>query len=91
MPGHDPDAVGAPPPRHACRPQACAIQDCLAANDYQEARCLPQIAALIACCDEDAATAGPGAQRPPQCALGPRYRALAAGHLEVRRREEGQR
>ncbi|KAI8466947.1 MAG: hypothetical protein J3K34DRAFT_431987 [Monoraphidium minutum] len=76
---------GAPPARIACKPEACAIQECLAASDYQEARCAAQIAALIACCDADAAAAAPGDAKPAQCAFGARYRALAAKHLEARR------
>jgi hypothetical protein len=56
---------------YACKPQACALQECIAANDYQEKRCLAAIAALIACCDAQP----PGtAAAPLQCAFNPRYR-----------------
>jgi hypothetical protein len=64
---------------YACKREACAIQDCLAAHDYQEAPCVRAIAALVACCD----AAAPGAPAPVQCSFGRRYRALVeaqAGH-----------
>ncbi|KIZ02704.1 hypothetical protein MNEG_5258 [Monoraphidium neglectum] len=73
-------AAGATPYRNACKSQACAIQDCLNASDYQEARCAAQIAALISCCDAEMAAAPQGAERPIQCCFGPRYRDLAAKH-----------
>lgn len=125
-------APAAPPSqseRLACKPRACALQDCLAANDYQvrhqsklasptlcsstggsearanasmavavaicvptgasarrppsrkcaqERRCLAEILALIACCDDRAAAAAPGAEPPVSCSFSPRYRQLVA-------------
>ncbi|KAI0899385.1 DUF1903-domain-containing protein [Annulohypoxylon nitens] len=35
----------------ACHPRACAIQDCLAKNNYNEAKCSRFIDALYECCD----------------------------------------
>lgn len=35
-----------------CKAEACAIQECLSSNDYQEAKCLPAINALIQCCEQ---------------------------------------
>ncbi|ORY69281.1 DUF1903-domain-containing protein [Leucosporidium creatinivorum] len=34
-----------------CQAEACAIQDCLMAKNYQESRCLGVIDRLYACCD----------------------------------------
>ncbi|KAI1467454.1 DUF1903-domain-containing protein [Daldinia caldariorum] len=34
-----------------CHPRACAIQDCLAKNGYDEAKCSRYIDALYECCD----------------------------------------
>ncbi|KAI0846928.1 DUF1903-domain-containing protein [Daldinia vernicosa] len=34
-----------------CHPRACAIQDCLGKNDYDEAKCSRYIDALYECCD----------------------------------------
>ncbi|KAL6690286.1 DUF1903 domain-containing protein [Trichoderma pleuroticola] len=42
------DDVEARPP---CHPRACAIQDCLSKNNYNEARCQNAIKALYECCD----------------------------------------
>lgn len=33
-----------------CQAQACALQNCLAANDYQQEKCQKVIDALRACC-----------------------------------------
>jgi hypothetical protein len=51
-----------------CKPQACAIQTCLASNDYQEKKCIKEIAALIACCDSVEG------EKPPQCSFSKQYR-----------------
>ncbi|ATY63049.1 Cx9C motif-containing 4 [Cordyceps militaris] len=42
------DDVEAKPP---CHPRACAIQDCLTKNNYNEARCQDVIKALYTCCE----------------------------------------
>ncbi|KAL7814133.1 DUF1903 domain-containing protein, partial [Trichoderma gracile] len=42
------DDVDARPP---CHPRACAIQDCLTKNNYNEARCQDAVKALYECCD----------------------------------------
>ncbi|KAI1807345.1 DUF1903-domain-containing protein [Daldinia bambusicola] len=34
-----------------CHPRACAIQDCLGKNGYNEAKCSRYIDALYECCD----------------------------------------
>ncbi|KAJ5127167.1 hypothetical protein N7448_007946 [Penicillium atrosanguineum] len=34
-----------------CHPRACAIQDCLTKNGYNEAKCQAQIDALYECCN----------------------------------------
>ncbi|KAI1776709.1 DUF1903-domain-containing protein [Hypoxylon cercidicola] len=34
-----------------CHPRACAIQDCLGKNSYNEAKCSHLIDALYECCD----------------------------------------
>ncbi|KAJ5166829.1 uncharacterized protein N7482_005610 [Penicillium canariense] len=34
-----------------CHPRACAIQDCLIKNSYQEEKCKAQIDALYECCN----------------------------------------
>ncbi|RDI81261.1 hypothetical protein Vi05172_g8743 [Venturia inaequalis] len=34
-----------------CHPRACAIQNCIQKNNYNEARCQKQIDALYECCD----------------------------------------
>lgn len=33
-----------------CKPQACAIQDCLKANNYNESKCTKVIDQLYECC-----------------------------------------
>lgn len=88
-----PPGAGAAPPGDAqtCKPQACAIQTCLASNDYQQARCIHAIAALIQCCDAAAAahSGGGGAggsggaaaaqvPAPVHCSFSPSYRRLVA-------------
>ncbi|KAG2734079.1 hypothetical protein G9P44_003604 [Scheffersomyces stipitis] len=35
-----------------CKPQACAIQDCLSANGYNESRCTKLIDELYLCCKQ---------------------------------------
>ncbi|KAI5862675.1 DUF1903-domain-containing protein [Durotheca rogersii] len=40
--------LGSNPP---CHPRACAIQDCLERNGYNEAKCSLLIDALYECCD----------------------------------------
>ncbi|KAK0383312.1 hypothetical protein NLU13_9225 [Sarocladium strictum] len=42
------DDIEAKPP---CHPRACAIQDCLTKNNYNEAKCQNVINALYECCD----------------------------------------
>ncbi|KMU80046.1 hypothetical protein CISG_07996 [Coccidioides immitis RMSCC 3703] len=39
------------PTSQPCHSFACAIQDCLTKNSYQEERCRDQIIALYKCCD----------------------------------------
>ncbi|KAK4540571.1 Cx9C motif-containing protein 4, mitochondrial [Oleoguttula mirabilis] len=34
-----------------CHPRACAIQDCIQKNNYDEAKCQKQIDALYECCN----------------------------------------
>ncbi len=52
-------------PVTACKPQTCAIQECLSGNDYQEAKCLKEIRALVACCARTV-EAAPGRPVPVQ-------------------------
>jgi hypothetical protein len=60
--------------RDACLKYACAIQTCLDLKDWQEAKCIPEIAALVRCCD----ALGAAAPQCIQCAFGQsRYRNLA--------------
>ncbi|KAL7942381.1 DUF1903 domain-containing protein [Trichoderma barbatum] len=47
MPSPKDDVETRPP----CHPRACAIQDCLSKNNYNEARCQNAIKALYECCD----------------------------------------
>ena len=35
-----------------CQSQACAIQDCLAKNDYQDDRCRDVINKMMECCEQ---------------------------------------
>ncbi|KAH7017847.1 hypothetical protein EDB80DRAFT_706117 [Ilyonectria destructans] len=35
----------------ACLPRACAIQDCLTRNNYNDAKCQTAIKALYECCE----------------------------------------
>ncbi|KAH6649958.1 hypothetical protein F5144DRAFT_554818 [Chaetomium tenue] len=44
--GLDQDLRSNPP----CHPRACAIQDCLTKNGYNEARCAKLVDALYECC-----------------------------------------
>lgn len=60
----------AKPPLGPCKQQACDIQSCLASSDYQEERCIHQIAALIDCC---AAQAAAGSDNPVHCAFSKHY------------------
>lgn len=55
-----------------CQRHACALQKCLAANNYQAARCGHCVEALRACC-----TANPGG---PNCAALPPTTSSAPGH-----------
>ncbi|KAI1872442.1 hypothetical protein JX265_005322 [Neoarthrinium moseri] len=41
------DLKSSPP----CHPRACAIQDCLTKNNYNESRCQGLVYALYDCCD----------------------------------------
>ncbi|KEY71617.1 hypothetical protein S7711_08085 [Stachybotrys chartarum IBT 7711] len=43
----DADIEAQPP----CHPRACAIQDCLSRNNYNEAKCQNAVKALYACCE----------------------------------------
>jgi hypothetical protein len=66
-----PSTSGAPAAAAAaaeCGRLACALQDCLAAHDYQQARCARALDALMECCEH----APPGTV---QCAFGGRRRA----------------
>lgn len=56
-----------------CKQQACDIQACLSSNDYQDSKCMKEIAALIKCCDER-----PAGESPVHCAFSSRYRKLVA-------------
>lgn len=56
-----------------CKQQACDIQACISKNNYQEKHCLAEIAALVACCDQQAAD-----EKPVHCAFNQRYRRLLA-------------
>jgi hypothetical protein len=80
-PGTPGGATAVPPASdaalNACKREACFIQDCLAANGYQEAACVSAIASLIACCDAAAGAAPPGTPAPVQCSFSARYRQLA--------------
>lgn len=38
------------PKKEPCQKQACAIQSCLKANNYQEEKCLEAIEAMKNCC-----------------------------------------
>lgn len=42
------DDISTDPP---CHPRACAIQDCLAKNNYNETKCKAQVEALYDCCN----------------------------------------
>lgn len=46
----------------ACKPFACAIQDCLQQNGYNESKCTKAIDALYACCKQFYQDNGPEAQ-----------------------------
>ncbi|KAL7794517.1 DUF1903 domain-containing protein [Trichoderma ceciliae] len=46
MPSPKDDVESRPP----CHPRACAIQDCLSKNNYNEARCQNAVKALYECC-----------------------------------------
>lgn len=39
------------PRKDPCQSKACAIQDCLAANNYQESACQDVIRRMIECCN----------------------------------------
>lgn len=58
-----------------CKQQACDIQACISASNYQERNCLKEIAALMACCDREEAE---GRGKPVHCAFNQRYRKLLA-------------
>ncbi|KAI1660972.1 DUF1903-domain-containing protein [Daldinia decipiens] len=47
-----------------CHPRACAIQDCLGKNSYDEAKCSRYIDALYECCDAFYKKHGDGATSP---------------------------
>lgn len=38
------------PTKEPCKKYACAIQDCLRQNNYQESKCLEAIEAMKKCC-----------------------------------------
>jgi hypothetical protein len=48
-------ATATPATAYLCKGEACAIQECLAENGYQQRACLPQIRALVRCCEAAAA------------------------------------
>ncbi|RPA96949.1 DUF1903-domain-containing protein [Choiromyces venosus 120613-1] len=58
MPTSIEEALKTDPP---CHPRACAIQDCLVRNNYNESRCTDLIDALYDCCSELYKRDGPGA------------------------------
>ncbi|PUU82395.1 hypothetical protein B9Z19DRAFT_1017821 [Tuber borchii] len=60
MPTSMEEALKTDPP---CLPRACAIQDCLRKNNYNESRCTDLIDALYDCCLELYKRDGPGANR----------------------------
>lgn len=49
-------------PGSECKPFACAIQDCLTANGYNESKCTKAIDALYKCCKEFYEKNGPELQ-----------------------------
>ncbi|OBA14004.1 uncharacterized protein OGAPODRAFT_103731 [Ogataea polymorpha] len=57
-----------------CKPQACAIQDCLKANNYNESRCTKLIDQLYECCTKFYEENGQDARSP--CCPIPRLLAL---------------
>ena len=80
------------PPLPPCKAEACAIQSCLAANDYQQRRCVASIAALIACCDAEAGAAAAAAApqaAPVHCSFSPSYRRVVEQEQEQKRRGAG--
>ncbi len=59
-----------------CKPEACAIQACLAENGYQQGHCLPAIRRLVLCCERSAAAGGGGSEAAPPPSCGGFSRAL---------------
>ncbi|PHH74629.1 hypothetical protein CDD80_2960 [Ophiocordyceps camponoti-rufipedis] len=55
------DDLEASPP---CHPRACAIQDCLNRNNYNEAKCREVVRALYDCCQRFYDRYGEQAQTP---------------------------
>ena len=65
-----------------CKPEACAIQDCLQSNGYNEAKCTKLIDKLYLCCKQFYETNGP--QQTTCC---PKFDLL---QLKLKQRELGQ-
>jgi hypothetical protein len=38
------------PPRYPCQPFACAVQDCLVLNNFNQDKCLSAVKKLEECC-----------------------------------------
>ncbi|KAH8883984.1 DUF1903-domain-containing protein [Thozetella sp. PMI_491] len=57
MQGVQEDLKATPP----CHPRACAIQDCLTKNGYNEAKCARFVDALYECCEAFYKSKGDGA------------------------------
>lgn len=51
-----------PEDKNDCKPYACAIQDCLEFNGYNESKCTKVIDELYKCCKTFYEKNGPGAQ-----------------------------
>ncbi|ODV70036.1 DUF1903-domain-containing protein [Hyphopichia burtonii NRRL Y-1933] len=49
------------PTSETCKPKACAIQDCLSANGYNESKCSDLIDKLYLCCKNMYEKEGPDA------------------------------
>ncbi|GMM30743.1 Cmc4 protein [Martiniozyma asiatica (nom. inval.)] len=69
----------------ACKPQACAIQNCLKSNGYNESKCTAYIDALYACCTEFYSTNAKGQEGRTPCCPIPR---LLKFKIEQRQKED---
>ncbi|XP_065177883.1 cx9C motif-containing protein 4-like [Sycon ciliatum] len=61
-----------------CRPQACAIQRCLADKAYDQSQCQPEIMDLVTCCTSTAAA---------DCIQCSGYKSLIDAHKKTRAAE----